>query len=255
MNIVAIIQARMSSTRLSNKVMLPLAGKPVLEHVVARVKFCKTLHKVVVATSNDSSDDPIERWCLQFGVACYRGSLSDVLDRYYQAATRFKADAIVRITADCPAIDPTIVDEVVNGYLAGDFDAYSLAGEFPDGLDCQVFDYQAIERAWREATLPSEREHVGPYIEKSHPELFKRGGLFKFQGLAHHRWTLDEPRDYVFLQTVFERLYQEDSPFSAGDILELLQLEPDLMKINGDITRNEGYLKSLQAEQDHHVQS
>lgn len=253
MNVVAIIQARMSSTRLHGKVLMPLAGKPVLEHVVARIEQCKTIHKIVVATSVDSSDDAIENWCRTRGVACHRGSLHDVLDRYYQAAKACQADAIVRITADCPAIDPTIVDEVVQAYLDGGYEFYGLAGEFPDGLDCTVFALSAIERAWKEATLPSEREHVGPYIEK-HPELFKSGALKKFTGLGHHRWTLDEPRDHEFLQAVFTRLYREDGHFLAKDLLALLDAEPELAGINSSIIRNEGYLKSLQSDKERNVQ-
>jgi len=254
MNVVAIIQARMSSTRLPGKVLMPLAGKPVLAHVVGRIEHCQSIHQVVVATSEDAGDDAIEHWCQERGVACYRGSLHDVLDRYYQAARLHSADAIVRITADCPAIDPTIVDEVVRGFVAGGFEFYGLAGEFPDGLDCTVFSFGAIERAWKEATLPSEREHVGPYIEKQ-PALFKSGGLVKFTGLSHHRWTLDEPRDHEFPQAVFSRLYQEGSPpFLASDVLALLAAEPQLMGINSSIVRNEGYLKSLQSDKDHHVQ-
>lgn len=253
MNVVAIIQARMSSTRLPGKVLVELAGKPVLEHVVSRIESCKTIQKVVVATSTDESDDAIERWCESLGVACYRGSLNDVLDRYYQAAIQSNADAIVRITADCPAIDPTIVDEVVSAYLVGGYEFFGLSGEFPDGLDCTVFAFSAIERAWKEAQLPSEREHVGPYIEK-HPELFKSGGLMKFSGLSHHRWTLDEPRDLDFLKIVFERLYQAKKPFLAEDVLALLKAEPELLSINGSIVRNEGYIKSLQSDKDHYVQ-
>lgn len=253
MNVVAIIQARMSSTRLPGKVLMPLAGKPVLDHVVTRIRQCKTIHEVVVATSVDSQDDAIEVWCRGRGVACERGSLNDVLDRYYQAAKAHHADAIVRITADCPAIDPTIVDEVVQGYLNGDFEFFGLAGEFPDGLDCTVFAFTAIERAWREARLPSEREHVGPYIENN-PQYFKNGKLEKFSGLAHHRWTLDEPRDLAFLQEVFSRLYCDDHTFLAQDVLALLDREPELASINSNIIRNEGYLKSLQSDKDHHVQ-
>lgn len=253
MNVVAIIQARMSSTRLPGKVLMPLAGKPVLEHVVSRVALCQTIQKIVVATSVDPSDDVIEQWCNGHGVMCQRGSLHDVLDRYYQAAVAAKAEAIVRITADCPAIDPTIVDEVVSGFVSGGYEFYGLSGEFPDGLDCTVFAFSAIEKAWKEATLPSEREHVGPYIEK-HPELFKSGALKKFAGLAHHRWTLDEPRDHEFLEAVFSRLYHPDRPFLANDILALLDAEPQLAAINGSIVRNEGYLKSLQSDKDFHVQ-
>jgi spore coat polysaccharide biosynthesis protein SpsF len=252
-NVVAIIQARMSSTRLPGKVLMPLAGKPVLDHVVSRIERCKTIHKVVVATSVDASDDAIESWCRERGVACHRGSLHDVLDRYHQAATAHQADAIVRITADCPAIDPTIVDEVVQGYLDGGFEFFGLAGEFPDGLDCTVFAASAIEQAWREAKLPSEREHVGPYIEHN-PQLFKSGKLEKFSGLSHLRWTLDEPRDLAFLQEVFDRLYREGETFLAQDVLKLLDAEPELVGINSNIIRNEGYLKSLQSDKEINVQ-
>lgn len=238
----------MSSSRLPGKVLLPLAGKPVLSHVIERLRSCKSLDDLVVATSIEREDDVIEQFCNANRIHCFRGSLNDVLDRYYQAATYFKADIIVRITADCPLIDPIVVDAVVGGFLVGNFDAYSLTGDFPDGLDCQVFAYSAIEQAWREATLPSEREHVGPYIEKSHPEYFKIGGLEKFPGLSHHRWTLDESRDYVFLQAVFERLYKEGACFGTSEILALMERDPKLMQINNEIIRNEGYIKSLQAE-------
>jgi spore coat polysaccharide biosynthesis protein SpsF len=251
-NVVAIIQARMSSTRLPGKVLLPLAGKPVLEHVVSRIAQCSTIDAIVVATSLDPSDDVIEQWSREHAVTCFRGSLYDVLDRYYQAARVHGADVIVRITADCPAIDPTIVDKVVQGYLDSSSDFFGMAGEFPDGLDCTVFSFSAIQRAWREATLPSEREHVGPYIEKN-PHLFKSGKLELFSGLAHLRWTLDEPQDLTFLQEVFSRLYRDNPTFHAEDVLGLLQREPELATINANIIRNEGYLKSLQTDNVHDV--
>ena len=248
MNVVAIIQARMSSSRLPGKVLMPLAGTPVLAHVVRRIRRCKTIHRVVVATSTDPSDDAIDAWCQLEAVACHRGSLHDVLDRYQQTAVATKADAIVRITADCPAVDPVIVDAVVRDFLAGSYDCYSLGGEFPDGLDCTVFAASALARAWREAILPSEREHVGPYIEK-HPEWFHVGALLRFSGQQHHRWTLDEPRDFDFLQAVFGHLHREGQPpFSADDVLALLQREPELIRLNSQIVRNEGYLKSLAAD-------
>jgi len=255
MKTAAIIQARMSSTRLPGKVLLPLAGVPVLAHVVRRCQSCKTVDEVLVATSTDASDDAIQTWCGAEGVPCVRGSLNDVLDRYHQAAVASGADVVVRITADCPALDPTIVDEVVHGFHAGGYDYYGLSGEFPDGLDCSVFAFAALERAWREASLPSEREHVGPYIEK-HPELFKCGGHKKFKGLAHHRWTLDEPRDYKFLTAVFNRLHKDGGMFLAADVLALLEREPELLALNSNIIRNEGYLKSLKKDREKgHVQS
>lgn len=247
MKVIAIIQARMSSSRLPGKVLMPLVGKPVLEHVVKRIQACTTISKVVVATSIDQTDDAIHAWCDKNNISCFRGSLNDVLDRYYQAAKIDLPDAVVRITADCPAIDPSVVDEVVSGFIAGGYDYYGLSGEFPDGLDCTVFVFAALEKAWREATLTSEREHVGPYIEKN-PQLFKTGGLKKYTGLSHHRWTLDEPRDYEFLQAIFSRLYSEGYPFLASEILMLLDKEPELMAINSNIIRNEGYLKSLMEE-------
>ena len=253
MNIVAIIQARMSSSRLPGKVLMPLAGTPVLGHVVSRIQRCRTINQVVVATSTDPSDDAIEAWCRLEGVRCHRGSLHDVLDRFQQAAEAEHADAIVRITADCPAIDPEIVDTVVRDFIAGGFDCYGLGGEFPDGLDCTVFAASALARAWHEAKLPSEREHVGPYIEK-HPEWFHNGALFRFSGQSHHRWTLDEPRDLAFLQAVFCRLHRPgEAPFGADAVLALLEREPALTRINSLIVRNAGYIKSLAADKAHHV--
>ena len=254
MNIVAIIQARMSSTRLPGKVLLPLAGKPVLEHVVKRVAHCRSISGIVVATSLDPRDDLIHEWCLSNAVSCYRGSLDDVLDRYYRAAVLHCADAVVRITADCPVIDPTIVDKVVQGFCDGGYEFFGLSGEFPDGLDCTVFSFAAIERAWKEASLPSEREHVGPYIENN-PHLFKSGKIEPFSGLGHCRWTLDEPQDLIFLQEVFLRLYYENHIFLAEDVLELLKREPELSAINADIIRNEGYLKSIQADNEFNLHS
>ena len=252
MKVVAIIQARMSSTRLPGKVLMPLAGKPVLAHVVQRSQACRKVDEVVVATSTDSSDAAIEQWCAVNHVHCYRGSLNDVLDRYYQAAKLHEADAIVRITADCPAIDPQTVDQVIEGFIDGGFEFYGLYGEFPDGLDCTVFSFRAIEKAWQEAKLPSEREHVGPYIEKN-PQLFESGGLKKYTGLSHMRWTLDEPRDYEFLSKVFDQLAHQAKLFTAEDVLALLHEQPELQTINQTIVRNEGYLKSLAAEGTVHV--
>jgi spore coat polysaccharide biosynthesis protein SpsF len=246
MKVVAIIQARMSSSRLPGKVLLPLAGKPVLAHVVRRISACNNVCEVVVATSTDKSDDAINSWCTENEVSCFRGSLHDVLDRYYQAAKIFKAEAIVRITADCPAIDTQTVAEVIDGFLAGPYDTYGLSGGFPDGLDCVVFSFAAIQRAWQEAKLPSEREHVGPYLYNN-PHLFRNGGLEKFKDLEHMRWTLDEPRDYEFLSLVYEYMAANDL-FTADDLLELLQAKPELQTINQSIVRNEGYLISLSKE-------
>ena len=248
MNIIALIQARMSSKRLPNKVLLPLSKKTVLEHIYSRLEYCKTLNKIVVATSLYESDNPIVDLCKKNNMNYYRGNLEDVLDRFYQAATLHNADAIVRITGDCPVIDPKIVDELVNNYLISNYDSYSLSGNFPDGLDCQIFKYKALEKSWKEAKLQSDREHVGTYIEKTSPKSFKIGRLIKFKNLSHYRWTLDEPEDYIFLKEIFSKLYDQDKIFSATDILNLLDREPSLLKINKNILRNQGYFESVKQE-------
>jgi spore coat polysaccharide biosynthesis protein SpsF (cytidylyltransferase family) len=245
MTVIAIIQARMSSTRLPGKVLLPLVNKPVLAHVVERLAYSRLIEKIVVATSVDSTDNPIFEFCCKKNVSCFRGSLEDVLDRYYQTATQFDASAVVRITADCPVIDPVVVDAVITGFLSGNYDLYGLDGEFPDGLDCAVFSMLALKQAWLNAQLKSEREHVGPYL-KNNPHHFQNGSLKIFKGLQHHRWTLDEPEDYLLLTEIFETLYNADSPFLTHDVLQLIQKKPELLTLNQAIIRNEGYLKSIQ---------
>ena len=244
MQTTAIIQARMGSHRLPGKVLMPLAGRPVLWHVINRLKYSQKINVIVVATTGEIIDDAVVKLCEDNGVPYFRGSEDYVLDRYYQAAKIFNADPIVRITADCPAIDPQIVDEVVEGFLKGNYDIYGLTGEFPDGLDCTVFSFRALEDAWKNAMLPSEREHVCPYMG-SHPEKFKNGGYEKFKGMGSYRWTLDTAEDYEFLCEVFSRLYREDSLFLTNDIFKLLEMEPHLLQINRHIVRNEGYMKSL----------
>jgi len=245
--VVAIIQARMSSSRLPGKVLMPLANKPVLAHIVERLSYCKMIDKIVVATTNEVSDDLVADYCDNNNIDCYRGSLEDVLDRYYQTAKIHHANPIVRITGDCPVIDPVVVDAVITGYLSGEYDCYGLGGEFPDGLDCTVFSFSAIEKAWKEAKLQSEREHVGPYIENN-PHLFRNGALELFQGLSQQRWTLDELNDYELLSKIFNELYRLDSPFLTHEILQFIQNNPELLAINEQIVRNEGYLKSLQED-------
>ena len=241
---IAIVQARMGSTRLPGKIMKPLAGKPVLWHVVDRLGHSHKLKDIVIATTVTPEDDVVADFCRERNIRYFRGSELDVLDRYYEAATFFRADPVVRITADCPVIDPVIVDELIEEFFEGTYDVFAHGGEFPDGLDCEMFSFRVLEDAWKNADLPSEREHVGPYMRK-HPEKYKIGAYEKFSGLAHHRWTLDEESDLMFLEKIYDRLYSEGTIFSTSDILALLEAEPELAEINSDITRNEGYLKSL----------
>lgn len=248
MKLITIVQARMNSSRLPGKVLLPLAGKPVLYHIYERLLECRLTNEIVIATSKEESDDPIANFCADHNILLFRGGLDDVLDRFYKTAQKYSADAILRITGDCPIIDPIVIDAVITGFMSGKFDCYGLGGEFPDGLDCTVFSFKAIEKAWKNASLPSEREHVGPYIENN-PEIFKNGTLKLFLGLSDERWTLDEIDDYKLLSSIYDELYNNESMFYTKDVLQLLLKKPELRKINSSIIRNEGYTKSLILEE------
>lgn len=171
------------------------------------------------------------------------------MDRYYQAARQFGADPIVRLTADCPLIDPALVDRVVGRYLesAGQLDHFSLSGRFPDGLDTEIFSFAALERAWREAKRPSEREHVTPYLwNNSH--RFRLGRIDPEEDLSEMRWTVDDERDLMLVTEIFRGLYREEEIFGMTDILKFLRENPALLEINRGTIRNDGYLKSLREE-------
>ena len=240
----ALIQARMSSSRLPGKVLLPLAGRPVIQWVVDRCASSSMVDRVLVLTSTDDSDDILEKWCNEYGTPCFRGELTDVLARYYHAAKHFTSETFFRITADCPLIDPDVLTAVGIGFQAGEYDYYALRGGFPDGLDCVAIRFDTLEKAYFEASLPSEREHVGPYIEK-HPDLFKLGGLQLFNGLASQRWTLDEPEDYEFLKFLIQKTQEHGEDLTTLGFLRTLSRNQQLSKINGHIVRNEGYTMSL----------
>jgi spore coat polysaccharide biosynthesis protein SpsF len=245
-NIVAIIQARMSSTRLPGKVLMDIAGKPMLYHVVVRARRAKMVNLVTVATSTHPGDDPVALFCGAEGVPCFRGSLDDVLDRFYQTARHFDADAIIRITADCPLLDPEVIDRVVHTFLQVNVDYVSntLECTYPDGLDVEVFSMESLERAWRQAGLKSEREHVTPYIYM-HQDLFSTLNVRHAADLSALRWTVDEKEDLAFVRAVYDRL---GTVFGMNEVLELLEGSPGLQAANAGFIRNEGYLKSLQED-------
>lgn len=245
MNIGAIVQARLSSTRLPGKVLLPLEDKSVLWHVLNRLKHSKKLQTIILATSTVPEDKQLKTIADELDIPTFFGSLDDVLSRYYYAAKEYKIDPIVRITADCPVIDPGIVDEIIRGFLKGSYDSYSLSGAFPDGLDTQVFSFKALSIAFNEAKLPSEREHVGGRFFEKNRQRFKVGGFEKFKDKADFRWTIDEPEDYEFLKKVFSELYKNKPLFSHQDIFDLLKRKPELTKINSHIIRNEKYLNEI----------
>ena len=240
----AIIQARMGSTRLPGKVLLDLSGSPVLGHIVQRAESARLVSEVWVATSDREEDDVIETWCLTNRVRCFRGSSDDVLNRFATLAEQIGAPWALRITGDCPVVDPEILDEVIRDTQMGSFDGYGLHGEFPNGLDCTAYSLASLLCANEMAQLPSEREHVGPYI-LNRPDKFRIGQLVKFTGMAHHRWTLDEPQDYDFLTLVFRHLYPDNPIFGAREILNLLEQRPWIPRLNSDVVRGAGMLPSL----------
>jgi spore coat polysaccharide biosynthesis protein SpsF len=254
MKVVAIIQARMSSTRLPGKVLLDIQGRSVLEHIHLRLQSCQYVDQVLVATSDHHSDDLIFDWGKKENISIYRGSLSDVLSRYYFAASEVQADVVIRITGDCPLIDPDIVDELVQILISKNYDYASLVGDFPDGLDCSVMTFKALEEAHLKAKLHSEREHVCPYIEKTFDD-FKIFKYYKFDKLGHHRWTLDEEEDYELIKIIYQKLYRNNNIFKHDEILALLAKEPSISELNSHIIRNEGYLKSLAHDEDHSLQA
>lgn len=244
MRAVAIIQARLGSTRLPGKVLVEVAGRPVLHHVVVRARAATTLSEVVVATTDSCVDDAVESACTVFGVRCFRGSEADVLDRFYRTARKFDADPIVRITADCPLLDPRVLDDAVRLYGSGSYDYVSNAirRTFPDGLDVEVFSRAALEAAWGESRLASEREHVTPFLWKQ-PGRFRLGSLEQAEDLSALRWTVDEPADLFFVRKVYERLPEGSTSMKA--VLDVLATCPDLLAINRGIEMNEGYTRSL----------
>ena len=236
---IAIIQGRMSSSRLPGKILLDIAGKPMLQHMVERTRLAKTVDQVVVATSTDPSDDPVEEFCREFGVPFYRGSQADVLDRFYQAAHLFQAGTVVRLTADCPLLDPVLVDETVSLFRSSgaDFTANRLPPPFhrtyPIGLDTEVCSFAALERAWKEATALHDREHVLPY-------LYEVEGRFRVAVLNYHqdygslRWTVDTPADLELVRQVYIRL-GERADFNWLDVLAVFEKEPELAQINAGV--------------------
>lgn len=226
--------------------MKPILGVPMLVHQLRRVAQSKRIEKLIVATSTDSSDDAIEQVCLAEGIDCYRGSLHDVLDRFYQAAQTWNPEHIVRITGDCPVIDPEVIDDVITFYLYGDYDYASNAVEptFPDGLDIEIFRFSVLEGAWKEATLLSQREHVTPFIYQQ-PDRYRIGNYKNTEDLSHLRWTVDEPEDFDLISKIYEGLYPVKPNFRMADILKLLQQKPEWLSINKQFERNEGFIKSL----------
>ena len=227
MRIVAIIQARMNSNRLPGKVLKDICGKSMLSRVVQRVNFATSLDKVVVATSDTSVDDSVESECHELGVSVFRGSEDDVLDRFFQAALIHKAEVAVRITADCPLIEPAIIDKVLQAFLSSDVDYASntLLRTYPRGLDVEVISIQALTVAWKNSIKPYHRVHVTPYIYEN-ANLFKLLSITNSTDWSRYRWTVDTPEDLQFMRRVYEIL-GGNKLFGWTDVLKLCEREPE----------------------------
>lgn len=236
MKTVLIIQARMQSSRLPGKVLLPLGGKPMLEWVITRAEHAKVIDSCMVATTLDAADDPIEQWCNENHVPVYRGSQFDVLDRYYRAAQQAGADVIIRVTADCPLIDPALIDELFAFYVKeqADFAANRLPPPwhrtYPIGLDAEIVSMDMLTKAWENAEEKFEREHVMPWFYDT-PGRCKVSILDNPEDYGMHRWTVDTPEDYAMMQALFDKL---PDPLTASwlDVLETIRVNPELEMIN-----------------------
>jgi spore coat polysaccharide biosynthesis protein SpsF len=238
---VVIIQARMGSTRLPGKVLRLLAGKTVLSHVIERVKAFQNVHEIVVATTLGKQDDPIVEEAERMGVKFYRGSEEDVLSRYYEAALQAQADTVIRITSDCPLIDPEVSSHVIREYLGNgvcDYASNTLERTYPRGLDTEVMLFESLETAHRETREPYDREHVTPYLYKN-PDRFLCRSVVSKDGIPNYRWTLDTLEDWELIRRIYEELYEPGRLFSWKEAAALMQENPSWTLINSHIQQKQ----------------
>ena len=253
MKTLVIIQARMSSSRLPGKVLLPVGGKPMILYQLERVNRCIKADHITVATSSNPEDDVIESVVKANGFSVFRGSLDDVLERFYRCSIFENADTVVRLTGDCPLIDPVLVDELIDEFYRGDWDYLSNAAienqlSVPDGFDVEVFKASLLSRAASEAHLPSEREHVTPWFRSEIAGL--RWGHFRHEPIrSFYRVTVDDPADLEVVRAVVNSLDQKYPNFGVDEVVKYLQKHPEIAALNLATVRNEGYLKSLMEDQ------
>jgi spore coat polysaccharide biosynthesis protein SpsF len=237
MNIAVIIQARFGSTRLPGKIVKLISGKPLLWHVWNRLTHSKMINDIIIATTTNSEDDQIESFCTENNIHFNRGSVEDVLSRYYETAIIFNVDIIIRITSDCPVIDPVILDDMINFFIVEnskyklDYLSNTFERTFPRGLDVEIFSFESLQKSFTEAKEMYEREHVTPYIYK-HPEIFTIKNFFNEKDYSFHRWTVDTIDDLELIKEIYNSLYDENNIFLTKDILRLFDIRPELIKIN-----------------------
>jgi spore coat polysaccharide biosynthesis protein SpsF len=234
--IALIIQARTRSTRLPGKVLKTVQNQSLLSILLERVKKAKLVDELIVATSTSFADDQIVQLARKYDVNVYRGSEEDVLDRYLQAAKISLADVVVRVTADCPLLDPLIVDKVINYFFSHDYDYVSntLQWTYPRGMDVEIFYQRCLEKAAKMSSLPSEREHVTLYIYK-HPEIFRLGNLAYIRNVSDYRFTVDTVEDFTLISKILEELYPINPYFTFEDVLALMEKNPGWKSINAHV--------------------
>jgi spore coat polysaccharide biosynthesis protein SpsF len=254
----AIIQARMSSTRLPGKVLKSINGRPMLSYMIERVRAARALEKVILATSQAPDDDVLAEFCRSNNILCFRGDLEDVLDRYYQSASAFNCKHIVRLTSDCPIVDPRVIDNMVGIYHSGGYDyvANTCPPEgfsYPEGMDVEIFSMNGLEKAWRETKKPSEREHVTFYFWQN-PEIFS---IFRHDlddDLSHYRLTVDYPEDFEVVSRIISELYPKDPLFSMHDIIDYLEKNPEVKGLNDDIQPFQGWASAFEKDRKANVE-
>lgn len=240
MNIEVFVQARMGSTRLPGKVLMPVLGKPLLGYLCERLKRVSKANAFRILTSTEKEDDLIANFCVENGISFFRGNLENVLDRYYQAALVYQPDAIVRITADCPLIDPHLIDQVIETYIKAfpqyDYVSNSLERTFPRGMDSEIFSIDALTKTYQQAKKKEEQEHVTLHIY-TNPQHFRCFNVSSLLNLSRYRLTVDTLEDFQLIKIIIENLYPTNPQFSMQDILNLLIKNPDFVKINAHISQ------------------
>lgn len=246
--VTAILQARMGSSRLPGKVVKEVLGKPLIAYEIDRLRLCSEIGEIILATSDMESDDPIAAVGDSLGVKVFRGSEADVLDRYYQASKLAKYPNIMRATGDCPLIDPAICNAAISTFFEEKADYVITSPKVAEGLDCEVMTKDALEAAWREAELPSEREHVTLFI-RNRADRFKCVELGSDEDNSNYRITVDEPVDFTVVEAILKALIPKHGlTFSFNDVRDFLDTNPDILGLNSTIIRNEGLIKSLKEE-------
>jgi len=239
----------MGSSRLPSKVLMKSDdGRPLLYYVINQLRYCTKVKNLVIATTTNQEDDEIEKFANDNSVNIFRGKEKDVLDRYFQCAKKYSFSTIVRITADCPLIDPQIVDKVIEKFFSGNYDfaTNTLTRTFPIGTDVEVFSFSALNRAWENTQLPSEREHVTPYLRKE--ENFKIINIENDKNISNLRLTVDRIEDFELIKQILNNI--SINPIHLEDVLELFSRKPELIEINKHINHNEGFNKSLEEDKE-----